>query len=217
MAIADTQDLLTPEDLADGLHPNDSGFQKLGDRISSATVARLEAIAKAGGRIYLEGVPFLDEKGQPAPWKLATLVGAAATQVTPKNASLILEDPWFFGTGRGEKVSVVQTVSLILGAPSMASVAKTEKGSFAPTGPRAVAKLADGSPGIVVNPLGKGEVVWCPFEIGAGRVAGATVSAPAPVSDVGNWRALFAGITDYLAPRLVELKGPGAADPTNVH
>ena len=156
---------------------------KLGDRISAATVARLEAIARAGGRIYLEGAPFLDEKGQPAPWKLTALVGATATQVAPKPANLVLEDPWFFGTGRGESVRVVQTVSIVLGASSLAAVAKTEKGSFVPTGPRAVAKLEDGSPGVIVNPLGKGEVVWCPFEIGAAVATFRSGSAPAPTSD----------------------------------
>ncbi len=36
LAIADTEDLFAAEDLADGLHPNDSGFQKLGDRILQA-------------------------------------------------------------------------------------------------------------------------------------------------------------------------------------
>ncbi len=197
---------------------------RLGERISNAAVLRLEALARAGARIYLEGAPQLDEQGNQAPWRLETLVGASVAPLAPKNSAIILDDPWIFGTGRGTSVPVEQSLTVTLKPPTMSSQAKTEKGAFVPIGSRSVAKLEDGSPAVVINVLGKGEVVWLPHRLKMSEgatsplpTAAAPGSALAPTAPVTSqkllpWQKFYAGIADYVAPRLVQLR---AATATN--
>jgi hypothetical protein len=145
--------------------PVESFAVRLGDRISNATVEKLKAAASGGARIYIEGAPMLDENGQTAPWRLSPLVGGEAKTVTKNRAVMTLEDPWIFGTARGVRVDVEQTVTVTLGTGTMAGQAKTEKGKDVPTGPRVAARLEDGTPALITNPFGKGEVIWMPHRV----------------------------------------------------
>lgn len=206
---------------------------RLGDRISSAAVQRLEALVRAGARVYLEGVPQLDEQGKAAPWRLETLVGATIASLPAKSSAMTLDDPWVFGTGRGALVPVEQSVTVTLKPPTMASQAKSQKGAFTPVGSRTVARLEDGSPAVVINVLGKGEVVWLPHRLKVGEGATSPIpTAPAPGSVSApavpltgdrslSWQKLYAGVADYIAPRLVQLRAaddspPGVAGPEAV-
>jgi hypothetical protein len=63
----------------------------------------------------------------------------------------------------------------------MAAQAKREKGKYSLTAPRVAATLADGTPGLVVNPVGKGEVIWLPnhlIEPPPNRRSGPEVTSP---------------------------------------
>ncbi|MBV9867902.1 MAG: hypothetical protein JO316_21315 [Abitibacteriaceae bacterium] len=136
----------------------------LGERISDATVEQFKATVKAGGIIYMEGAPLLDERGQPA-WKLASLVGATATGIERKQATMILEDPWTWGAGHGARATVEQNVQVKLSPTSLEKLPKPERGKDVLTGPRVAARLEDGSPAVIITPVGKGEVIWMPYHL----------------------------------------------------
>ena len=196
---------------------------RLGNRISATTIERLEKSARAGATIYLEGVPTFDETGKAAPWRLATLVGAEITAIPPKRSAMVLDDPWVFGTKRGARVPVEQNFAIKLQESSMAAQAKVKKGVLTQVGPRAAATLEDGSPALIINVLGKGEVVWLPHRLamteapvidtqnGVPVVAAPTASAPgsSPARDSSHdsstpWQIYLRGVADYVAPRLVQ-------------
>lgn len=197
---------------------------RLGERISNATAQRLESLVRAGAHIYLEGTPQLDEQGNAAPWRLEILVGASIAPLPLKSSAMTLDDAWTFGTGRGTSVPVEQSVTVTLKPPTMSSQAKTQKGTYAPVGSRTVAKLEDGSPAVIVNELGKGEVVWLPhrLKMSEGAVspiptAAAPGSAPAPTAPLTGeklmpWQKFYAGIADAIAPRLVQLRAATVTD-----
>lgn len=216
----------------------ESFLLRLGDRISGATIDRLEKLVRDGATLYLEGVPLLDETGQSVPWRMATLTGAQITAMPPKKTEIVLEDPWVFGTKRGGRVPVEQTVSITLNPPSMSGQAKNVKGTFTPVGPRAAAKLPDGTPGLVINSLGKGEVVWLPHRLQIGvplsyLPVGATPSGSAPTNTLPSssaprvgvtasatlapgtlapWQDFYNGTADYIASRLVQMRAANAQD-----
>ncbi len=144
---------------------------RLGNRISAATIERLEKLARAGAKIYIEGTPTADETGKAASWRLTTLVGADVTAMPTRRTTMVLDDIWVFGTGRGTRVPVEQSFSVQLQAPSMAKQAGVKKGVLTEVGPRIVATLEDGSPGVVINSLGKGEVIWMPHRLTMGDAA----------------------------------------------
>lgn len=165
---------------------------RLGKRISSATIERLRKAANDGARIYIEGAPVLDEKGRPAPWRMSTLVGATiaplekdSNEDAAKRAMMILQDGWMFGTARGTRVEVEQNVVAALLAPDVAraakaqSAAKNERGIDKLTAPRVAARLEDGSPALVINRVGRGEVIWMPH-----RTSDASVDASGVEADV---------------------------------
>ncbi|MDQ3815359.1 MAG: hypothetical protein M3347_15680 [Armatimonadota bacterium] len=133
----------------------------LGEHLSSGAVESLKSTANDGARIYLEGAPLLDEKGQAA-WKLGPLVGATATQTKEARSMMKLEDPWTFGTGRGARVAVEQHVAVTLNPTPTPSPKKSKD---EPTGPRVVARLEDGSPAVIINSVGKGAVIWTPHRV----------------------------------------------------
>lgn len=164
----------------------------LGDRISVATVEQFKAMANGGGRVYLEGTPLLDERGQPA-WNLASLVGAAASAMERKQTMLTLEDPWTFGRGHGARLAVEQAAQVKLNPGLLTNrlnkpikPIKPQPGLDVLTGPRVVARLADGSPGIIVTPVGQGEVIWLPYRI--------------LLADAGNTTSVSTAETPPLAP-----------------
>ena len=159
---------------------------RLGENISAATVERLRQAAKDGARIYIEGAPRHDENGRLASRSMSSLVGAtiaplprasdektsdatpstdAANERVGKRATMILQDGWMFGTGRGTRVEVEQSVVVSLLAPGVASAIKPERGLDKLLGPRVAARLQDGSPALVINPVGRGEVIWMPHRV----------------------------------------------------
>ena len=71
------------------------------------------------------------------------------------------------------------SVTVTLKAPSMSAQAKTEKGAYVPVGSRAAAKLEDGSPAVVINTLGKGEVVWLPHRL---KIEGTAAPIPTTIA-----------------------------------
>ncbi len=205
----------------------ESFMLRVGNRMSAATIERLEKLVRAGATIYLEGTPTADETGKAVPWRLSTLVGAEVTAIPVRRATMILDDPWVFGTERGTRVPVEQSFTLKLQAPSMAGQAKVKKGVLTETGPRAVATLEDGSPALIVNVLGKGKVVWLPHRLTTGEIAVVTAqngvptaTAPglsAPHDLFAPWQKYLSGVADYVSPRLVQQRAPeGAKRPVDM-
>jgi len=208
----------------------------LGDRVSSGTVENFKSSATSGARIYIEGAPLLDEKGQPS-WKLSPLVGATATAVKGGRGTMTLEDPWTFGTGRGARVTVEQSVTVKLDPVPPSKSDKKPKDKDEPTGPRVVARLEDGSPAVIINSVGKGEIIWMPHGVvettplASGRTrpslrfvsqgtpapGSATtrpgVAAPVPSAPpllLNRWtpaQRYYAAVSDFLQPRLVQVRG----------
>jgi hypothetical protein len=79
---------------------------------------------------------------------------------------MTLEEPWLFGTARGQKILVAQTAEVTLNpAPAKPKKDEPEKGKDIPTEPRVLAHLADGSPALILNPVGDGEVLWAPHRL----------------------------------------------------
>jgi hypothetical protein len=164
----------------------------LGDRISNDTVERLRAAAKAGARIFIEGAPTRDENGKETAWRLGSLVGGDIKTVDSRNTAMTLEDGWMFGTQRGQKLQVAQNVVVTLNNETVAARAKVEKGVDVLTKPRAAAVLDDGSPALVINPVGKGEVIWMPHRV--------LDSSPA------MRRQFYAALSNYIEPSLITLR-----------
>jgi hypothetical protein len=203
-------------------------------RVSNATVEKLRAVANAGARIYLEGAPLLDESGKPTPWRMNTLVGADVTPLDQdalkdpgeRSASITLQDGWMFGTLRGRRVPVLQSVSVKLRENKAGSGAiKEQRGRDVLTGPRVAATLADGSPALIINPVGKGEIIWAPHTIvpdlsGPRLIPGeyphsrvGSVDASTPSEEVLNvdrsrmQERYYAAVSSYLQPSLVSVRG----------
>ena len=173
----------------------------LGDRISNATIERLRAAAKAGARIYIEGAPTQDENGRETAWRLGSLVGGAIKTAESKNTAMTLQDGWMFGTQRGQKLQVAQNVVVTLNEETVTSQAKDQKGLDVLTKPRAAAVLEDGSPALVINPVGKGEVIWMPHRV--------LDSSPT------MRRQFYAAVSNYVAPSLVTLHALGSTADTD--
>lgn len=181
--------------------PPESLVVALGESVSSAMIERLRLAANDGARIYIEGAPLQDENERPAPWRMGALVGGDVKPLggddAGRSAAMILQDGWMFGTGRGTRVAVRQSVTVMLRPGTIGGQAKSEKGRDVLTGPRVAARLEDGSPALIINPVGKGEVIWMPHLVlpdeselrRAPRASGATPSspstAPAPVASPG--------------------------------
>ncbi len=145
--------------------PPESLVVALEKGVSNAMIERLRLAANDGARIYIEGAPLRDENGRPAPWRMGALVGGDAKPLDGNNArstAMILQDGWMFGTGRGTRVAVEQSVVVTLRPATAATQAKPEKGKDVLTGPRIAARLEDGTPAMIINPVGKGEVIWVP-------------------------------------------------------
>lgn len=192
---------------------------RLGNHISGATIDRLERLARAGARIYIEGAPSLDETGKATTWRMATLVGADVTAMPAKRTKMILDDPWVFGTGRGTSISVEQNFAITLKPPTVAAQAKTEKGVLTQVGPRTVATLEDGSPGVVINAIGRGEVIWLPHRLmitetpkvtanGNLPTVAAPTSTSQPKDTLLPGQKYLSAMADYVAPRLVQQRAP---------
>ena len=136
----------------------------LGDSIGDDVTRQLHDAARAGSRIYLEGAPQRDDKGQPA-WKLGSLVGCSVTPFTAKTDNLHLDDAWTFGYLANSSLAVGRNITVTLNPPEPvvpARTAKPERGRDVLHGPRVLGHFNDGTPAIVENPVGKGKVIWMP-------------------------------------------------------
>lgn len=150
---------------------------RLGETISNSTIERLRKAANGGARVYIEGAPFLDENGRPAAWRMSTLVGATAAPLPEttspettsaddaKRATMILQDGWMFGTARGTRIEVERRAVVSVLAPDAKREKKAERGMDKLLAPRIAARLEDGSPALVINPVGRGEVIWRPHRM----------------------------------------------------
>ncbi|HEX8833680.1 MAG TPA: hypothetical protein VF719_05740 [Abditibacteriaceae bacterium] len=218
--------------LGDDKNTTESFAISFGDRVSEMTIKRIRDVAERGARVYVEGAPFQDETGKYVGWRLSNLVGGEAKKLegdATKNTEMTLEDGWTFGTGRGTRVNVRQAVSVTLGKGTMAAQAKTEKGKYTLTAPRAAAVLADGTPALVIAPVGKGEVIWMPHRPNiatkpvAHAIAPIAETTPAafpearPLPEAGRnidrsttAQRYYAAIAAYMQPGLSQLRGVDA-------
>lgn len=160
-------------------------------RISNDTIEKLRAAASAGNRVYIEGAPTQDENGKEVGWRLGSLVGGEIQKTDYNTDAINLQDGWMFGTLRGTKLNVSSSFKVTLNNGSVAPRTKEQKGLDILLKPRVAATLNDGSPALVINPVGKGEVVWLPFR----------------VLDFGEKRRTFyQAISNYIEPSLVTLR-----------
>jgi hypothetical protein len=84
---------------------------------------------------------------------MSTLVGAEVKELSDAEADLqsqpvdmILEDGWMFGTGRGTRVPVRQSVGVTVNAVASGTAARNareQRGKDVLTGPRVAARLQD--------------------------------------------------------------------------
>jgi hypothetical protein len=204
-------------------------------QVSNATIEKLRAIVSAGARIYLEGTPLLDENGKPAPWRMSSLVGADVTPLgrdrlgerDSRHIGMTLQDGWMFGTLRGKRIEVRQSVAVKLreNAPGTKNNIKEQRGRDVLTGPRVAATLEDGSPALIVNPVGKGEVIWAPHGLfpflpqpRAIHSDSANTPVNNPESSTTSEEILnvdrsapeeryYAAVSAYLQPSLVSVRG----------
>jgi hypothetical protein len=177
----------------------------LGDSISGDTIEKLRVAANGGARIYVEGAPKLED--DVVRWN--ALVGAASTPVANKQATMALDDVWLFGTSRGSKVLVQQSVQVGALNPPTPKPKKdaTEKGKDVLTEPRVVARLEDGSPALIENPIGEGEVLWSPHRVLAGS---ATRNSTPHTSD------FYAAIAAHLGTGLIKIRAADGKSTPNV-
>lgn len=169
--------------------PPESFLVSVDENTRAATLQSLKDTASAGAILYIEGsVPANSSLAA----QMATLGGGTLTPVVRRDSVLNLDDAWFFGTMRGQKLSVQQRVQIKLNQNT--TVKKSEKGSDELTAPRVVATLEDGTPGVILNPVGKGEVIWMPHQFKSGQ----------PEAQA-NYYAAVAG---SLQPALVRLSAP---------
>ena len=126
----------------------------------AATLDLIERAAKVGATIYCEGAlpPALFNR-----WSDITKVQIAALPA-PKRATLTLAEPWFWGTLNDANFDVSQTLTVSV-KPSLAAQTKDVKGQARETVARPIARFNDDPNGILLCPIGKGRVIWAPFDV----------------------------------------------------
>ncbi len=110
----------------------------IGYRTSPAFIARLEAAVKQGAKVYIEGVPTMDESGHPIAFPLEEMVGAT---VAPEAAHE-------FNSMDGDPLPCTQSWKL-----------ENVQGDV-------LAHFADGAPAVVSHRYFNGQVIYCPSLIG---------------------------------------------------
>ncbi len=126
----------------------------------AATLDKIERAAKVGATIYCEGAlpPALLPR-----WSEITKTQIAALPA-PKRATLTLAEPWFWGTINDQNFDVSQSLSVSV-KPSLAAQTKDVKGQARETVARPIARFNDDPNGIMLCPIGKGRVIWAPFDV----------------------------------------------------
>lgn len=180
---------------------------RFGPRADQSTLNALRAVASAGARVYIEGVPTRDEKDQPAT-AFASLVNATISEVGAKSTTMALDDVWTFGTARGTVVPVEQRVVVAM-KPTVPNTRKKKdaRGVDELTSPRVLAKLADGSPALIQIPIGDGQILWSPNPV---PMATPTTENSESGVAVDQFYAAIAGL---IQPALVQVReASGSAD-----
>jgi hypothetical protein len=116
---------------------------------------------------------------------------------------MTLDDPWVFGTARGRRLMVEQRVT-VTPREATADEKKEKKKGIATAGVSVAAHLEDGSPGVIVNPVGEGEVVWMPQRI-LDEAAPAAAPPGAQPSGADAVSLFYAAIAGRMQPALVQL------------
>ncbi len=129
-----------------------------------ATLEKIERAAKVGATIYCEGAlpPALWTR-----WSEITKVQIASAPA--KTQTVSLDDPWFWGTINDQNFDVQQTLALTL-KPSISSKIKDVKGQARETVARPIAHFNGDPNGIMLCPVGRGRVVWAPFDVAPSAV-----------------------------------------------
>lgn len=188
----------------------------LGEKISRDAIAQLKSSASGGARIYVEGTPETENAEEAQ--NLASVLGgtfkrAVGETVDAKSATMTLEDPWLFGLYRGRQLPVGQRGEVTPIPGTVSGQAKSEKGKDVLTGPRVVARLSDGSPALIINPVGKGEVVWMPHRVATNILAAVSTGASAANDETKQQQAVrtyYSSIAAYLQPALVQVRAATA-------
>jgi len=130
------------------------------EKTDAATLDKIERAAKVGATIYCEGAlpPALFPR-----WSEITKVQIAPAP-TPKTQTLVLDDPWFWGTINDQNFDVRQTLALTV-KPSISSQIKDEKGKAIETVARPIAHFNGDPNAIMLCPVGRGRIIWAPFNV----------------------------------------------------
>lgn len=133
------------------------GFDSSTDQ---ATLDKIERAAKVGATIYCEGTlsPALYPR-----WSEIIKTQIAPLAAT-KKSTLTLSEPWFWGTTNDQNFDVLQSVTLSV-KPSLSAQTKDVKGEARETVARPIASFNDDPNGIMLCPVGKGRVIWAPFNV----------------------------------------------------
>lgn len=135
----------------------ESLFAVIDEGTTLQTLEGIEKAARAGASIYLEGVPNGQNKALVN--KLAAMTSTSIEVLpAPKNDILTLDDLWLFGTARGREFGVVQRVKWTP-KTSLAAQTRVKKGEASPF-PSSAAKLTGDANGLLLAPLGKGQILW---------------------------------------------------------
>ncbi|MBW3637687.1 MAG: hypothetical protein KY445_14675 [Armatimonadetes bacterium] len=186
--------------LADGKeNRGESLLAVLDDATTLQKLEEIEKAARAGASIYLEGVPNLQNVALVN--KLAAMTSTSIEVLpTPKNDILTLDDLWLFGTARGREFPVVQRVKWTPKA-SLAAQTRVKKGEASPF-PSSAAKLTSDSNGLLLAPLGRGQILWLAH------------TPLAPNADDAARRAFYAAIAGNLQASLASWKWATVEDET---
>lgn len=178
----------------------ESLMTRFDERISAASIARLENATNAGARLYFEGAPHRDENGKASTlWRLTKLLGFTGRPRADQTAreTITLDDAWTFGALRGLKISAARPVDVQLLPASVTSQANAKPGLDVLTAPRVVATYSDGMPAMIVNPVGKGFAMWSP-----GGFA---------FKNKGDEAAFYRAVAAWVSPPQVEIKNGAEA------
>jgi CheY-like chemotaxis protein len=181
---------------------SESFMARLGESVEQSTLDALRSAASGGARIYVEGAPA-SVVGDKTTDALGALFKATIKEVPRRRTAMTLGDVWTFGTASGQRVPVEQTVSIAM----QSTPVKSEKGAPQPrkgldvlTEPRVIAQLPDGSPAVVVIPVGQGEIVWLPHRTTSAAVPSNDAQRLAPVQQ------FYLALAAYLQPALVQVR-----------
>jgi len=130
------------------------------EKTDAATLDKIERAAKVGATIYCEGAlpPALFNR-----WSEITKVQITGL-LNAKKATVSLDEPWFWGTINDQNFDVSQTLTLTV-KPSLSSQIKDVKGEAKETVARPIAKFNDDPNAIMLCPIGRGRVIWAPFDV----------------------------------------------------